>query len=121
MFGSPEFKVRSAYLLVSLGGCGEGNGFEAYSGSIDNDTNAWVDVSFFLHNGQLVISGTTATPRSLRDYAYTGTLDATTDLRLVARGNCKLSGNLGWKEGGADAWDADIYSVDSYSAAPSLR
>jgi hypothetical protein len=86
VFGAPgtgnaepgsRFKYRSAYILVAIGKCGEGNGFEAYSGSGDSDTNAWCDVSFYLQNGNLVISGTSATPRTLADYSYTGAMNAT--------------------------------------------
>jgi hypothetical protein len=77
VFGSPLFRYRCAYILVGIGGCGEGNGYEAYQGSIDSDTNAWCDVSFYLQNGNLVISGTTATPRTLADYSYTGDYNAT--------------------------------------------
>jgi len=77
VFGSPQFQYRGAYILVGIAGCGEGNGYEAYQGSVSADTNAWCDVSFYVYNGQLVISGTTATPRTLADYSYSGDLDAT--------------------------------------------
>jgi hypothetical protein len=77
IFGSPQFKYRSAYILVGIGGCGEGNGFESYSGDADSSTSAWCDVSFYLQNSQLVISGSAATPRTLADYSYTGALNAT--------------------------------------------
>lgn len=77
VFGSPQFKSRAAYVLIGIPGCGEGNGFEAYQGSVDNDTNAWVDVAFLLRNGNLIVSGNAATPRTLADYSYTGNLDAT--------------------------------------------
>jgi hypothetical protein len=77
IFGSPNFALRAAYLLIGIGGCGEGNGFEQYAGSVSSDPNAWCDVSFYLQNGNLVISGTTATPRTLTDYSYVGDLNAT--------------------------------------------
>lgn len=77
VFGSPQFKDRSAYVLIGIGGCGEGNGFEAYQGAVDNDVNAWVDVSFQLASGQLLVTGMGATPRTLADYSYVGDLDAT--------------------------------------------
>jgi hypothetical protein len=80
IFGSAEFKARSAYLLVGIAGCGEGNGYEAYSGSVDNDTQAWTDVAFQLINGRLIVSGTGARPRTLADYGYTGALNATRNL-----------------------------------------
>jgi hypothetical protein len=77
VFGSPQFKVRSAYALVGIGGCGEGAGYEAYQGSVDSDTSAHCDVSFYIQNGQLIVSGNNATPRTLADYSYVGDLDAT--------------------------------------------
>ncbi len=51
--------------------------------------------------------------------------NATTDLVLVARGQCVVTGNAGSKTSGSNAWDSDIYSRDSYvggafaSAVPS--
>ena len=77
VYGSPKVRLGSAYALVGAGGCGQGNGFEAYQGSDHYDTNAWTDAAFTLKNGQLIVSGTSATPRSLADYEYTGDLDAT--------------------------------------------
>jgi len=43
--------------------------------------------------------------------------NATTDLVLLARGNCVTTGNVGTKVGGSAAWDSDIYSADSYTGA----
>lgn len=78
IYGSPQFQFRSAYILVGIGGCGEGNGYEGYQGDTSASTNAWCDVSFLLTaSGQLIISGTSATPRTLADYSYSGALDAT--------------------------------------------
>lgn len=77
VFGSPQFKANSAYILVGIGGCGEGNGFEAYNGAVDGDTSAWCDVAFTLQAGQLIVTGTTAVPRTLADHGYSGDLDAT--------------------------------------------
>jgi hypothetical protein len=113
VFGSPQFKVRGAYILVGIGDCGEGNGFEAYNGAVDNDTHAWCDTSFFLKSGQLVISGTTATPRTLADYSYTGDLNATSDLSLIPGGDCIVNGNTATKVSGVGAWDSHVYSRDS--------
>lgn len=77
VFGSPSFKYRSAYVLVAISGCGEGNGAEGYQGSIPSDAYAWVDMSFTIDkNGSLVV-GNNYTPRSLVDYGYSGDLDAT--------------------------------------------
>jgi hypothetical protein len=67
-FNSPMFLSHSAYILVGVVGCGEGNGFEAYQGAVDNDTNAWCDVAFQIKNGSLIVSGGTYTPRTLHDY-----------------------------------------------------
>jgi hypothetical protein len=78
VFGSPQWQGRAAYLLIGICGCGEGNGFEAYQGSINSDPNAWCDASFIVTaQGQLIVSGTGATPRTLADYSYTGDLNAT--------------------------------------------
>jgi hypothetical protein len=79
VLGSPNFQYRSAYILVGISNCGEGNGFEAYNGTSGGagGTNDWCDTSFYLQNSNLVISGTTATPRTLQDYAYTGAMNAT--------------------------------------------
>lgn len=76
IFGSSEFKNCSAYCLVGVPGCGEGNGAEFYQGSIDNDPNAWVDVAFTLVNGNYTAMAG-YTPRSLKDYGYNGDMNAT--------------------------------------------
>jgi hypothetical protein len=77
VFGSSQFQYRSAYVLVGIPGCGEGNGAEAYQGSVSADPNAWVDVSFSLLNGSLVGVTANYTPRTLQDYGYSGDLNAT--------------------------------------------
>lgn len=41
--------------------------------------------------------------------------NATTDLKLIARNSCILTGNTGSKPSGASAWDSDIYSLDSFT------
>lgn len=41
--------------------------------------------------------------------------NATSDLELVARGQCVLVGNKAQKVGGALAWDSDTYSRDSFA------
>lgn len=76
-FGSPQFQYRGAYILIGIPGVGQGNGVEAYQGSIAADPNAWCDVSFGVTSG--TISGVSAgyTPRSLGDFSYTGDLNAT--------------------------------------------
>jgi hypothetical protein len=114
IFGSPGVVVHSAYLLIGIGGCGIGQGFESYSGEPPNPpATAFCDVSFMIKAGNLIVTGSQNTPSSLTDYGYTGTLDATTDIVLLARGNCVVAGNLGQKIGGTAAWDSDIYSRDS--------
>lgn len=77
VFGSSQFRYRSAYVLVGIAGCGEGNGAEAYQGSVDADPNAWVDMAFQVVAGNLVGVTANFTPLSLQDYGYTGSLDAT--------------------------------------------
>ena len=77
IFGSSNFRYRSAYILIGIGGCGEGNGAELYQGSVDNDTSAWVDGGFSIINGVLSGVSTSAVPKSLSDYGYTGDLNAT--------------------------------------------
>jgi hypothetical protein len=113
VFGSPQFKFRSAFVLVGIPGSGEGNGYESYSGSVDNDSNAWCDVAFTIYSGNLLITGSGATPRTLADYSYTGSLNATNDIRLIGRG-VTVAGNNLTKVGGINAWDSDAYSIDSY-------
>jgi hypothetical protein len=116
VFGSPSFKSRAAYVLVGIGACGEGNGFEAYQGSVDNDTNAWCDAAFQVQNGNLIVSGTSATPRTLADYSYTGDLNASSDILLTASSGIALTGNAAKKTGGSGAaWDQQVYSRDSYT------
>lgn len=116
IFGKPTFASRGAYVMIGIGGCGEGNGYEAYA-DYSVPTRAFCDVSFMIKGGNLIVTGSGATPLALVDYNYVGTLNATTDLALVARGNCVLAGNLGTKLGGTSTWDSDIYSLDSVSFA----
>lgn len=115
VFGSPQFKSRSAYVLVGIGGCGEGNGAEVYNGDVDDDTNAWCDLAFYIQDGQLIVSGPSTPPRTLADHGYLGTLDATTDLSLVATGLALLAGNVARKVVGNNAWDSQVYSRDGYT------
>jgi hypothetical protein len=118
VFGSPDFKARSAYILVGIGGCGEGNGYEAYQGAFDNDANAWCDVAFDLLNGNMIVSGSAATPKTLRDYSYTGDLNASSDIALVAggAGALQLAGNSLVKLS-ADGWTADVHSAEGITGA----
>lgn len=54
IFASNEFAYRSAYILVGIPGCGEGNGIERYSGAIDGDPDAYLELSFQVNNGDIV-------------------------------------------------------------------
>lgn len=85
IFGSTQFKFSSAYVLIGIAGCGEGQGFESYQGEVDSSTNAWCDVSFQVQNGALLVTGTGATPKTLRDYGYVGALDATAVSNVIAQ------------------------------------
>jgi hypothetical protein len=122
VIGSPLFAYRSAYILVGISNCAEGNGFEAYNGTGgEGGTNDWCDVSFYLQNFNLVISGTTATPRSLQDYAYTGAMDATkgatwgTDITSqpadAALMNSYVGGNLYFPAIGAQSVSDGVYGT----------
>lgn len=115
VFGSPEFGYRSAYILVGIPGVGEGNGSEAYQGNSPGQRDAWCDLSFQLLSGQLISNGGTYQPRTLRDFAYTGDLNATATLRLVARNGCETSGSVARKIDGPSAWVGDVFSRDGYA------
>lgn len=99
VFGSPDFRYRSSYVLVGIGGCGEANGFEAYQGAIDSDSQAWCDVTFLLLNGSLIVTGAGASPRSLADYGYvmTDNLDpaSVTDVTVFTDGSGASYSNFG--------------------------
>jgi hypothetical protein len=62
-FESTGFAGRGAYLLIGIGGCGPGNAFyEGYAGSGadtggDGPDNAWLDVTFYIANGNPIVSG----------------------------------------------------------------
>ena len=77
VFGSPQFQSRGAYVLVGISGCGEGSGAEGYQGAVPDDTNAWVDVTMQLYQGQILGVTSNYKPKTLRDYSYTGDLNAT--------------------------------------------
>ena len=54
IFASNEFAYRSSYILVGIPGCGEGNGIERYSGAVDGDPDAYLEMSFQVNNGDIV-------------------------------------------------------------------
>ena len=115
VYGSPEFKTEGAYLLVGIPGQGEGSGAELYNGDVDSSTNAWCDLYFEVGPKGLNCSGSTSTPRSLRDFSYTGDFDASAATVLVARGACSKNGST-ISASGAAAWgDGDCYSRDGFT------
>lgn len=82
VFGSTNFQTSSAYILIGIPGCGEGNGAEGYQGSAANDTNAWVDMGFNIVNGTLTGVSANYTPKTLSDYGYVGDMNATNGATL---------------------------------------
>jgi hypothetical protein len=117
VYGSSQFMYRSAYILVGVPGCGEGNGAEAYQGAADGDTNAWCDVGFNILNGALTGVSGSYQPKSLQDYGYTGDLNATTAVSLVGRSVTVQGSTLSKNGGTSGQWDADAYSKQSYPCA----
>lgn len=116
VFGSTRFRSRSAYVLIGIPGCGEGNGAEAYQGAVDSDPAAWVDVSFQVAAGSLLGVTANYTPTSLQDYGYVGSLDATTDLVLTNRALMVIEGNTVSRQvGSGDDWTASVVSRDGYA------
>lgn len=80
VWGSDAFQFRAAYILVGIGGCGEGNGHENYSGAVSSDPNAWCETTFQLTaTGAFQASGASRGATTLLDYGYVGSLDATTN------------------------------------------
>jgi len=141
VFGSSSFQGRSAYALIGIAGCGEGNGAEFYQGEIYGDANAWIDASFSIIGGNLVGVSGSYTPRTLTDYGYTGALDANNtyvdangaiqgvssgsgtavnnaflDTLTFTTTNVTVSGNTFKKTGGVQGqWDAQAYTKESYT------
>jgi hypothetical protein len=78
VYASPAFQHRGAYILVGIGGCGEGNGAENYAGAASSDPNAWCDTSFQISAlGALIVSGASRGATTLLDLDYVGERDAT--------------------------------------------
>jgi hypothetical protein len=44
IFENPNFKYRSAYILIGKPNLGENNGLEFYVGNVDSDQKAWIKV-----------------------------------------------------------------------------
>jgi len=58
IFGSQNFRYRGAYLLAGVGKQGQGKGYEAFGGAVDNDTNAWCEATMVINiNGIVEITG----------------------------------------------------------------
>jgi hypothetical protein len=108
IYGSPQFRTGAAFTLVAVAGCGEGQGFEAYQGSVDNDTGAWCDTAFMVSQGRLIVTGTAATPRSLADFSFNG-------ISLINDGNCELVGDTIRKTVAGDAWNAGMRSAEAFA------
>ena len=60
VYGSQNYKVNAAYILVGVPGDGEGTGVERYKGSVDNATDAFVTFSCSLRNG--FVAGVSGNP-----------------------------------------------------------
>lgn len=111
VYGSPDFAARSAYVLIGIPGCGEGNGAEGYqSGTV----NAWVDMAFTIMNGNIVGVSNGYTPKSLSDYGYTGSLNAnyTTNTNQLTDG-AGLGQTAIWTQVAGTGKPADYASVGS--------
>lgn len=116
VWGSPEFKGNAAYVLVGIPDCGEGQGYEAYQGAIDGDPHAWCDVTMQVLNGNFIITGSGGTPRTLRDYSYTGDYDATKDSVLFCSAGIQLNGNRAIRTSAyTGAWDEQVYSAHGFT------
>jgi hypothetical protein len=107
VFGSPQFKTRAAYILIGIGGCGPSNGAEFYQGETDSDANAWTEATFMITaEGNLVVTGSAAIPRTLTDYgagglAYLSTVntaqlepEATTTILIGAKDTATYGGGF---------------------------
>ena len=75
VYGSDRVKFRGAYALIGRGGCGAGNGYEAYSGTVDSSPDAWLDVPFSIHSGQVMIGAAGAVRFGSNIYGQAGTGD----------------------------------------------
>lgn len=68
IYNSKNFKTASAYALIGYPGCKQGNGTEYYSGDVDNDADAWIDIHFSVKRGNISLSG--GTVKDAGDLAY---------------------------------------------------
>lgn len=110
------------YNRVKLGNLGSGAyGIEIRDGSNNVILNSGGTYSSAIANSAVSISSAGALSGAgggtvtITGLGYTGDLNATSDLVLVARGNCVATGNNITKSGGTSAWDSDCYSKDAYT------
>lgn len=116
VWGSSAFAYRGAYILVGIGGCGEGNGAENYAGAFTSDPAAWCDTSFQISAlGALTVSGASRGATTLLDYGYTGNLNASAGPTLINSANCTITGSTVEKTSGGSGWTAGFHSKDSFS------
>ncbi|MEO8296353.1 MAG: hypothetical protein ABI574_00955 [Burkholderiales bacterium] len=84
VFESPFFHFRGAYLLVGIGGCGQGNALlEMYQGDVDNSINAWCMTTLIFQNGMWSAGGSSTATKTVAGanlYDSAGTL--LTDLSI---------------------------------------
>ncbi|MDY6770802.1 MAG: interleukin-like EMT inducer domain-containing protein [Candidatus Nanohaloarchaea archaeon] len=100
VYGSSNFKYRSAYALVGRPGIGEGNAFlEAYAGDVDSDTDAWVDRTW---RGAHNMSGSRVTSYNLSSVGIaSGSLirwDATLPAGTSITVETSLDGGATWQQ-----------------------
>jgi hypothetical protein len=105
-FESDLFAFRGAYMLIGVGGCGPGNAFfEQYAGG-GTDTgssgpdNAWIDSTFYVVNGNAVVSGS-----GLGGFQINGA-NITTYIANAAIGNAQIGGDIQSDDfiAGAQGW-----------------
>ncbi len=117
VFGSSSFQGRSAYALIGIAGCGEGNGAEFYQGESYGDANAWIDASFSIIGGNLVGVSGSYTPRTLTDYGYTGAMDATNGAPAGTYVGSILAQNVESTAGAQSKADSSKTAAQTYAAS----
>ncbi|WLR49597.1 interleukin-like EMT inducer domain-containing protein (plasmid) [Halobacillus litoralis] len=78
IFESSNFKHRGAYILIGIGGIGEGNGLELYAGDVDSDSDAWVETKITVEKGNIQL-GTTKSKMDADDLQ--GKVDGATQIK----------------------------------------
>lgn len=88
VYGSDRIRFRGAYVLIGWGGCGAGNGYEAYRGPVNSSPDAWLDIPFTIQSGQVMIGAPGAARFGSDVYGQAGTVDikrgAATDVFTAA-------------------------------------